>query len=155
MLLQQENSDVVMDRLIRTRPGRRCRPRGPLQAVPLTGTSDLPLLRPLSTPPPGAPPKDENQSQIPEANVEPTGEEKDTVQAKGEDDKFKKPPCPHERTTTNGTNKYYFIKTCLKCNLVLERVKKESVEADTAAEGTRQHDQEKCPRKNVSHSGTN
>ncbi|OLP82755.1 Ribosomal RNA large subunit methyltransferase J [Symbiodinium microadriaticum] len=150
MLLQQENSDVVMDRLIRTRPGRRCRPRGPLQAVPLTGTSDLPLLRPLSTPPPGAPPKDENQSQIPEANVEPTGEEKDTVQAKGEDDKFKKPPCPHERTTTNGTNKYYFIKTCLKCNLVLERVKKESVEADTAAEGTRQHDQEKCPRKNVS-----
>ena len=75
--------------------------------------------------------------------MEPTGEEKDTVQAKGEDDKFKKPPCPYERTTTKGTNKYYFIKTCLKCNLVLERVKKESVAADTAAEGTRQ--QEKVP----------
>ena len=165
MLFQalQENSDVVMDRLIsQAQAGQhQVQTAGPmaiedpvpepcLQAVPLTGAYDLPLLRPSPAPTAEAHPGDAGQAVLPEVAKEAKVEKEE---AKVENET--RPVCAHERTTTKGTNKYVFIKTCLKCNLVLERTKKETVESPPAAASTRQHDPTKCPHQNVSQAGTN
>ncbi|CAE7548535.1 unnamed protein product, partial [Symbiodinium necroappetens] len=60
--------------------------------------------------------------------------------------------CLHARFTTKGTNKHYYLKTCLDCKKVLERRKKEQVDEAPVGYPKKPED---CAHVRVSRQGTN
>ena len=69
------------------------------------------------------------------------------------------PQCKHERTTTKGTNQYFYLKTCKNCGLVLEKTRKEAEaqqpKASSGAGARYAKKPEDCKRERVTRQGTN
>ncbi|CAE7415150.1 RE1 [Symbiodinium microadriaticum] len=65
------------------------------------------------------------------------------------------PECQHSRTTTKGSNQYYYMKTCCDCRKVLEKVKKETPAVTTGVPEAFPRSSETCPHHRVSRRGTN
>ncbi|CAE7591026.1 RE1 [Symbiodinium sp. CCMP2592] len=161
----RENSDVVMDQLLAQARGSEQQTAGPmvverledipepeLRAVPVTEPHDLPLYR-LAGVPAGASVPSEVTAVIPVPAAKETEvpEEEITVEPPTAEQKA----CSHDRTTTKGTNRYYFIKTCLRCRQVLEKTKKEVSTTAAASPSKPVLEQNKCPHANVTQAGTN
>ncbi|CAE7532945.1 TY4B-J, partial [Symbiodinium sp. CCMP2456] len=91
------------------------------------------------------------ESAEPAANIiEDTRDEKDV-----KDDAVPAPRCLHERTTTKGTKRYYFIRSCLDCKMVLERTQKAQSEKAPEGKTPFKHSPESCAHLNVTRQGTN
>ena len=175
----RENSDVVMDQLLeQARQQEQHGTAGPMaveypvptpelravpvneaydpRAVPVTGPYDLPLLRQ----PAEVPAEPSQQSQAAASSALPaeaarTSEETAHPGGEGPGPTGQEPQsCQHERTTTKGTNKHYFLKTCVRCGFVLERSQKDTVQTAPAT-STTLRDQDRCPHNNVTQAGTN
>ncbi|CAE7367988.1 RE1 [Symbiodinium necroappetens] len=175
----RENSDVVMDQLLaQAQQQEQHMTAGPMaveypvptpelravpvneaydpRAVPVTGPYDLPLLRPPAEVPAELPQQSQAAASS-ELPAEPPRTAEEAAHPEGEGSgpaSREQESCRHERTTTKGTNKHYFLKTCVRCGFVLERSKKDTVPSPPAA-STTLRDQDRCPHNNVTQAGTN